>query len=116
VENVPEPYPFLLKSVEHFQKFYEEMDENVGLALDIGHANINGQIAAFIESFADKLTHIHAHDNCGESDEHLGIGCGTVNWKETIKLLRKIGYDGIMVVESISHVHESVDNLRKLLV
>lgn len=116
VENLPEPYPFILKSVEHFRKFYEEIEVDVGLALDLGHANINGQIASFIELFADKIAHIHAHDNRGKVDEHLGIGCGTIDWAATVQLLKKIGFKKTIIVESITHVSESLEYLRKLFI
>jgi sugar phosphate isomerase/epimerase len=115
MENVPEPYPFLMKSVEHFAKFYSEFDEEVGLALDIGHANINGQIELFLDSFADKIVHIHAHDNDGRGDQHLGIGYGSVNWKNFAEKLKKIAYDKTVIVESIEHVDESAQKLKQLL-
>ncbi|MEM3823900.1 MAG: TIM barrel protein, partial [Candidatus Bathyarchaeia archaeon] len=116
IENVPEPYPFLMKNVENFRKFYEEVEEDVGLALDVGHANLNGQIELFLEYFSDRITHIHAHDNDGREDQHLGIGFGTVNWEKIAKLLKKIPYNGTAVVESITHIHESLHRLKMLLV
>ncbi len=115
IENVPEPYPFLMKSVEHFVKFYEEINEDIGLALDVGHANINGQIESFMETFASKIVHVHAHDNDGKNDQHLGIGYGTVNWENFAKTLRRISYDKVIVTESIIHVNESVQKLKQLL-
>lgn len=115
IENVPEPYPFIMKSVEHFQRFYEEIDEDIGLALDVGHANINGQTELFVETFSDKIVHIHAHDNNGRNDQHLGIGYGTVDWEKIAKLLKRISYTKIVVVESIEHVNESIQKLKTLL-
>ncbi|MCS7124753.1 MAG: sugar phosphate isomerase/epimerase [Candidatus Bathyarchaeota archaeon] len=115
IENVPEPYPFLMKRVEHFKMFYEEIDENIGLALDVGHANLNGQIELFLKTFPDKIVHIHAHDNGGKEDEHLGIGRGTVDWKRFSGLLRQIAYNKAVVVESVEHVQESVERLKALL-
>ncbi|MGB9854055.1 MAG: sugar phosphate isomerase/epimerase family protein [Candidatus Bathyarchaeales archaeon] len=116
IENVPEPYPFLMKSVEHFKKFYGEFDGNLGLVLDIGHANLNGQIELFIEAFPDRLMHIHVHDNDGTADQHLGIGFGTVNWEKVAKALKRVSYSGTIVVESVEHVHESLRRLEALLV
>lgn len=115
VENVPEPYPFLMKSVEHFKKFYTEIDENIGLAFDVGHTNINGQMELFLETFSDKIVHIHAHDNMGKRDEHLGVGRGTVNWERFAELLKQISYNKTVVVESVEHVQESIERLRALL-
>jgi len=114
VENVPEPYPFLVKSVEDFMKFYEEINEDVGLVLDIGHANINGQIERFLTTFADKIVHIHAHDNNGKSDQHLGIGYGNIDWKNIANLLKRISYDKVVIIESVEHIEESMHKLRQL--
>lgn len=115
IENVPEPYPFLMKNVEQFTKFYEEINEDIGLVLDVGHANINGQIERFMETFASRIVHVHAHDNDGKSDQHLGIGHGTVNWKNFTKTLQRIAYDKVVVIESVTHVNESVQKMKQLL-
>lgn len=116
IENVPEPFPFILKSVEDFKRFYSEIDENVGLVFDIGHANINGQIEMFLNTFAEKIVHIHAHDNCGKSDQHLGIGYGTTDWGKVASLLKRISYSKIVTVESVEHVEESMQKLKKVLI
>jgi sugar phosphate isomerase/epimerase len=112
IENVPEPYPFLMKNVEQFVKFYSEINGEMGLVLDIGHANLNGQMALFIKTFSNKIVHIHAHDNNGRSDQHLGVGYGTVDWKSFENLLREISYDKVVIVESVEHVEESVQRLK----
>ncbi len=114
IENVPEPYPFLMKSVEDFEKFYGEVSEPIGLALDVGHSNINGQTERFLKALADWIMHIHAHDNDGRDDSHLGIGCGTVNWHRFVNLLREISYDKVVVVESVDQIAESVNFLRSM--
>ncbi len=116
IENVPEPYPFLMKSVEHFQKFYKEINEDIGLTFDIGHANINGQTELFLKTFPDRILHIHAHDNNGKEDQHLGIGYGTVNWEKVAKILKEMAYAKTVVVESVEHVNESVQKLEALFV
>ncbi|MEM2466647.1 MAG: sugar phosphate isomerase/epimerase family protein [Candidatus Bathyarchaeia archaeon] len=114
IENVPEPYPFLMKSVKDFEKFYSEISEPIGLALDVGHSNINGQTEQFLKTFTEKIVHIHAHDNDGRSDSHLGIGCGTVNWQGFASLLREIIYNKVVVVESVEKVAESVNFLKSI--
>jgi sugar phosphate isomerase/epimerase len=114
IENVPEPFPFVMKSVEDFKRFYSEVDEDIGLVLDIGHANISGQTEAFLTTFADKIVHMHAHDNYGKSDEHLGIGYGTADWNNVAKLLRRISYDKTVIIESVEHVEESMQELKQL--
>jgi len=115
IENTPEPYPFLMKSVEDFTKFYEAVDEDIGFVFDVGHANLNGQIERFLTAFADKIVNIHVSDNDGKNDQHLGIGYGNINWEETVALIKKISYRGIVVVESVEHVEQSMYRLKRLL-
>jgi len=114
IENVPEPYPFLMKSVEDFAKFYEEVDEDIGFVLDIGHANLNRQIELFLTTFTNRLMHVHVSDNDGKDDQHLGIGYGTINWGKVANLFRKISYNKILIVESVGHVEESMRKLKEL--
>jgi len=113
IENVPEPFPFTMKNVEDFKRFHNEVNENIGLVLDIGHANINKQIESFLTTFADKTVHMHAHENYGKSDQHLGIGYGNVNWEKVANLVRENSYDKIITIESVEHVDESVHKLRR---
>ena len=114
IENVPEPYPFVMKNVDDFTRFYEEVNEDVGLALDVGHANLNGQIELFLKTFSDKIVHMHVSDNAGESDQHLGIGYGKIYWKKFAETLKEIAYDKTIIVESMEHVEESLQRLRQL--
>jgi sugar phosphate isomerase/epimerase len=115
LENVPEPYPFIMKSVEDFAKFYKETSLNIGLVLDVGHANINKQIELFFSTFGGKIEHIHASDNVGETDQHLGIGYGKINWSQLAQTLRENAYDKTVIVESVEHVEESLRKLKQLL-
>jgi sugar phosphate isomerase/epimerase len=115
IENVPEPYPFVMKNVEDFTKFYSEMNEDLGLVLDVGHANINGQTELFLTTFANKIVHVHAHDNDGKEDQHLGIGYGTVDWKNFADALHRIAYNKVVVIESVERITESISKLKQLL-
>ncbi len=113
IENVMTP--FVLISVEEFKRFYIEIDVDVGLALDTGHANLTGEVDGFLKAFPDKLVHVHAHDNLGKMDQHLGIGYGNVDWESFGRLFKKTGFDGIVIVESVEHIEESIQKLRQLL-
>jgi sugar phosphate isomerase/epimerase len=115
IENCPEPYGFLLKSVDQFSRFFRELGEDIGLVLDVGHSNINGQTREFINSFARRLVHLHAHDNDGAHDQHLGVGHGTVNWPSFAGDLEAVGFTGIVVVEACFDVEQSVKALETLL-
>ncbi len=114
IENVPEPFPFVLKSVEDFSRFYNELNNDLRLTLDVGHANLNQQIQAFIATFSDKIAHVHASDNKGNYDAHLGIGYGAINWTNVAKALKQINYCGTVMLESVEHIEESLRRLQNI--
>lgn len=114
VENVPEPFGFLVKNVAQFSRFFNELGEDLDLVLDVGHSNISNQTNDFIETFGKKIVHIHAHDNNGKWDSHHGVGYGSVNWEQFSEDMKKIGFKGIVMVESYTNINESVTKLQKL--
>jgi len=113
VENVMGS--FLLKNVPDFQRFYDDIGDEIGLVLDTGHANLYAEIDSFLRSFPEKLAHVHAHDNLGQTDQHLGIGYGNINWTGFSQLIKKTSFNGIVIVESVEHLEESVNRIKNLL-
>jgi sugar phosphate isomerase/epimerase len=105
-----------MKRPEDFAKFYKETSLNdVGIALDVGHANLEAQTESFLRKLPDKIVHIHVSDNTGENDQHLGVGYGRIDWQRFAETLREIAYDKKVMVESVEHVEESLKKLRQLL-
>lgn len=118
IENTPKTFPFLIRYSEDLERLYEQLGDDgleLGVALDVGHANISGEIDKMIRLFHRRIVHTHLHDNNGDRDSHLGIGFGGINWSKLIGDLRDVGYNGALVVESISNVEESISVLRKLI-
>lgn len=113
LENVM--HPFIMKTAEDFTRFYQETNENIGIALDTGHANLTNQLDNFLTKKPDKIRHIHAHDNNGKYDEHLGIGHGNIDWKNFATKLKQASYSGTIVIEAASDVQESILKLQELL-
>jgi sugar phosphate isomerase/epimerase len=92
---------------EHINEIGLLMHEvpSVFFHIDVGHAHINGGnegINEFIERYKDRIKHIHFSDNLGAYDEHLGMGYGDVDWERTVKLLKKIGYDSTITLETFN--------------
>jgi sugar phosphate isomerase/epimerase len=114
IENTPEPFPSLMKSVADFHRFYEDLDDDIGIVLDVAHANLNNQIQNFIDQFSKKIVHMHVSDNNGDSDMHLGIGHGNIDWKNVAKLVKAADYGNLIIIESTEHIEESLQHLRKL--
>jgi sugar phosphate isomerase/epimerase len=114
IENTPEPFPSLMKSADDFRRFYEELGDDIGMVLDVAHANLNNQIQAFLEQFSKKLVHMHVSDNDGANDLHLGIGIGSIDWQNVAKLVKEAEYGNLIVIESTDHIEESIQVLRRL--
>jgi sugar phosphate isomerase/epimerase len=116
IENTPEPFSFLVKSMRDIALFYSELGvgADLGMAFDVGHANTAKEIFGFIDKFADKIAHVHVSDNEGKYDQHKGIGYGKIDWKAVAKALKGINYRGVVVCESVDHVLESIEAMRKI--
>lgn len=115
IENQIDHELRLLTTVTDFRHFYDEVGVDVKMVLDIGHAHLHRQINGFLDSFPDKIAHIHASDNEGARDDHLGIGYGTIDWLSFARKLMTISFDGVVVVESVTNVPESIERLKDLL-
>lgn len=78
----------------------EIRSERLGICLDTGHANVNGEA---IEDVVRKLRHvplhIHIDDNRGDSDTHLIPGDGTIDFAPLVKALQEINYKGFVSAE-----------------
>jgi sugar phosphate isomerase/epimerase len=115
LENLPAKYWFLMRSPEDFNRFYKETGLKIGIVLDLGHANLEAQIQPFFNQLADKIIHIHASDNMGVDDDHLGVGYGKIDYNAFAETIKKLDYDQRVIVESCSHVPESIAKLKALL-
>jgi sugar phosphate isomerase/epimerase len=115
VENMVNMPAILGKEPSEILGILETVDrENLGFVLDVGHANTNSNLNAFLE-LKDQIIHVHIHDNHGQRDEHLPVGFGTVDWKKVVYALN--GFKGRMVTESRSLVEggRSLGRLKRLL-
>ena len=85
VENIPNELstPERLVELIHNAHF-----DDVGICFDVGHANIMGGVVSAFEQLKPLIRSTHVHDNAGQKDDHLWPGDGTVNWEETMTLLR----------------------------
>ena len=77
-------------------------DPSVGICLDTGHANLASVACGpAIREIGSRLKCTHINDNHGNGkDEHLFPYFGTVDWTDTVRALKEIGYDGDFSYES----------------
>lgn len=101
VENVPGSF----NNARELGELLERLPE-LGLHLDIGHANLMTSInttAEILEAYGDRLRHVHLHDNRGgELDLHLPLGAGNIDLAESLRLVKQSGYDGTITLEVFS--------------
>jgi len=88
---------------ESFAALVDAVDDPYFAAcLDIGHANIRGcqtSPGAMIRGLGSRLAALHIHDNDGLRDSHIPPFTGTVDFDDTVKALREIGYKGDFTME-----------------
>ena len=95
--------------------------DNLGICLDIAHANTTKTLDEFLNTGvkADgvEIIHLHASDNFGAEDLHLPIGQGSLDCKKMLKGINDYGYNGLMVMElyTFDGGVESLEYLKKLL-
>lgn len=70
-----------------------------GICLDLGHAFLMGDVADTIETVSGHLITTHVHDNRGKADEHFVPFDGRIDWATALMSLRKVGYEGALVLE-----------------
>lgn len=110
VENlIPLPehstYHFIGDNINDFSEIFSSVDsENVGLCLDLGHANLNEGGIEYIKNFGGKIICLHYHDNEGEKDEHLEVGDGNIQWKKIVRELDKTGFSGPYISECFNSI------------
>lgn len=98
VENMPDLPKIFGKYPDEMLEMLESIgSHNVGFTFDVGHANTVGLVNDFLDLLADRISHVHIHDNMGKKDEHLPLGKGTIDWKQVMGKLS--GYKGIFVTE-----------------
>lgn len=105
IENVPADdksawEEALGKSPEEIINIVKEVaSKNVGVTLDMGHANTMGDPANFAVELAPYVVNVHLHDNDGSGDQHLVIGQGNIDFLKALRILEKSGYAGSLVLE-----------------
>ncbi|NLD19459.1 MAG: TIM barrel protein [Clostridiales bacterium] len=77
---------------------------NIGICLDIGHANCMSEVALeeWIRTLAPYIRHFHLHNNDGKGDRHLAFHEGQVDIAELLDLAKELcREDTTYTVESI---------------
>lgn len=88
--------------------------ERVAVCLDIGHANYSdASVADWFAALEGKIRYLHLSDNGGRFDEHLPLGCGTVDWKAVSALWQAAGSVEKITLEVGAESEQSLAFLRE---
>lgn len=117
IENLPGDY----NNADQLGEILERIPE-IGLHLDIGHANLmvmHNTTEEILARYGDRLKHVHLHDNKGgHADLHLPLGSGSLDLAGSIRALKRCGFDGTITLEVFSpdrhFLAYSRDKLRQL--
>lgn len=73
---------------------------NTGVILDVAHLHATKEfLELIIAKMGNLIKHVHFADNDGTQAYHYPPGRGNINFEKFIKALKKIGYDGYLVVD-----------------
>lgn len=110
IENMPELEMTMCKTPEETNLFLEKT--GMEFCLDVGHSYTTQNLGEFLKF--DQVN-VHLHDNLGESDLHLPLGEGEIDFHQLLKFLKD--YDNNYVIEgrSLEELHKSRDYLNSLI-
>ena len=91
----------LIRTIDECVTFLDELEEpSYGILLDTGHCHVNGEnLREAVLKASRYPLHIHLDDNLGDSDAHLNLGEGSIDFNELRAALEKIEYKGFLSVE-----------------
>jgi sugar phosphate isomerase/epimerase len=108
LENMPgEPF-VMCDGPEDLFHLLEGTD--IGICFDVGHAHLSGTLDQFLD-LSPRFSNVHIHDNHGQSDEHLQIGNGRIDFRRVLEGLG--GYQGRIVIEARS-LNDAIEGKRVL--
>jgi len=71
----------------------------VGICLDFGAAQMQGDVAEIIEVVSEHLVATHVHDCAGRRDDHLIPFDGAIDWPGALTELQNIGHEGALILD-----------------
>ena len=110
LEVIPNPLSTPTALVELIEEHLEGFQ--IGICLDIGHANLLGDVGEAMEIVSGHLWTTHVHDNRGKRDDHLVPYAGAIDWDHAMMVAQKIGYDGALMFE-VANTGDPMDVLTR---
>jgi sugar phosphate isomerase/epimerase len=73
--------------------------DDVGVCFDVGHAHMMSDVPSAFAVLGAHIRSTHVHDNKRDKDAHLWPGEGSIDWAETMKLLRSSPHTPPLLLE-----------------
>jgi sugar phosphate isomerase/epimerase len=112
VENVPGG----AFDTNDFQELFEATSASA--TLDTGHARMHGRdsggIAAFVDDYGDRISHVHLNDTRVPRDEHLPFGAGTLDFERILGAFPD-DWEGTLSLEVFTRDFEYLETSRERL-
>jgi sugar phosphate isomerase/epimerase len=120
---IESPLPHLIGGMPaEFARLLQAAGPDASVCLDTGHLSLGRHWDAFVELAAQRVVHVHAHDNAGIFDDHKPPGEGMIDWSRIATSLRRLAFDGWIMLELACpteplgrHFARSEERLRALL-
>lgn len=76
-------------------------DPRITACLDIGHIHCHSHVgcADWIKHLRHRIGYVHMHDNHGVTDEHLGLGEGSIPLVQVCEALEQFAPDAVWALE-----------------
>ncbi|MGD0264521.1 MAG: sugar phosphate isomerase/epimerase [Candidatus Methylomirabilota bacterium] len=88
-------------------------NDDFGAVLDTGHQHAQKEILPLsVEKLGGRVHYLHVSDNDGQTNQHLALGRGTVDWDGVFMALRKHGFSGYVAVD-VGRVPDLDDQVRE---
>lgn len=117
VENMFDDSPQLLARLGEGMKDCPSF----GVCLDYAHANVfSDDPESFLKTLGPYVKHMHINDNFKETDDHLALGTGSIDWKFFKQLSGDYGIDNegvsiLIEMRDFSDIKHSVEFVRENL-
>jgi sugar phosphate isomerase/epimerase len=97
---VETPLPHLVGgSPDEFAWLVDRVGDRARVCIDTGHTTLGRHWEAILDAVGSRIVHVHATDHFGQYDDHLPPGDGSIDWAAIGDGLRRIGFDGWLMLE-----------------
>ncbi|PKN51032.1 MAG: AP endonuclease [Deltaproteobacteria bacterium HGW-Deltaproteobacteria-13] len=113
LENIYEKKPDILRRL-----FEALSSESICFCFDTGHFNVFSYtpLNIWLKELGKYLGHLHLHDNRGQADEHLPVGCGTFPFTDLFEKLKTMKAKPTITLEAHNqdNLWQSMNNIKSM--